>query len=946
MFTGRIVRVRNWAIAAGVLVLAATALTVFVASGPAAAYDSSATWALADGAATSTSPSGLVTTVTRTGDVALSGHQSFASTNAPASSEYDPNISMQTDALRWSAGAGCFADGTCVPTGTNQVGTITVTFSEPVRNPALHFEGIGAITGTAATGNTVFSSTYTLVSATSDGATLGAVSSGASDLTVANGDTITTGSPLPNTACDSVAAPAESTAGCGTVHVNGTVTQLTFDVGIKLTQIRTTGLNTTSGDAVGLAVSFDQNSSTAPASYDQGAVTEHDNGDLALGTAIGPGGNALSSWPSLTTAMIGAKYSVRVPISGASRAGVVCGYLDFAHTGNFSAGEDAACSAFAAGDRAVTLAWTVPADLTAGITYARLRAAYDATQAESPTGLASSGEVEDYQVSILPTVTIKTNLPSTTVGTFDRSVNNTVLGGSSTVSAGTVGPSGTGLAKPDVAVPGDIRTAPLALTVSEAPTAGNSFGYAAAVTCVDGLGGVLTQGTSLVQSVSIPQSGKANGAAQNITCTFDTTGVASLALSASASQSASTSVGQSVGYSALVTNTGNAAVTNLTVIDALSKGSLPITCAATSLAPNATTTCIGSPYTATQADVDKGKVVDTATATANAGATTVNSGPSAPAETVINAPSGLSVQLTGRVNGGATVGDIVRWNVVVTNSGLTTVHDLSLSTPTGVAGTCPQTALAPSASVTCSLPAHTVTETESNTGQVTASLVAAGHSVSGPVASTRAVAAVAVASPIPLTGVSELGPTLGRGSGRDARRHRVPADRRPRTQWPARARAGPHDAARLAVAVAALAIIGGLTACTTAKHRSEPAPSSSSSPIPIPTEPAPAQPTSLPTYVQYSVPASVANDADKHKQVQVTGCSSSGSGASATGTVHNTGTQVGQLRHHRVLHQRHRDRGELRDDVGHGRRRPAGRLHRAAHFAAPDKVLCVLVGVS
>jgi hypothetical protein len=63
------------------------------------------------------------------------------------------------------------------------------------------------------------------------------------------------------------------------------------------------------------------------------------------------------------------------------------------------------------------------------------------------------------------------------------------------------------------------------------------------------------------------------------------------------------------------------------------------------------------------------------------------------------------------------------------------------------------------------VPAHTVTETESNTGQVTASLVVAGHSVSGPVASTRAVAAVAVASPIPLTGVSELGPTLGAGSG-------------------------------------------------------------------------------------------------------------------------------------------------------------------------------------
>ncbi len=43
----------------------------------------------------------------------------------------------------------------------------------------------------------------------------------------------------------------------------------------------------------------------------------------------------------------------------------------------------------------------MPAGLTAGLTYARFRLGYTATQVQSPTGKADSGEVEDYAVNLV-----------------------------------------------------------------------------------------------------------------------------------------------------------------------------------------------------------------------------------------------------------------------------------------------------------------------------------------------------------------------------------------------------------------------------------------------------------------------------------------------------------------------------------------------------------------
>ncbi|MGD2205129.1 DUF7507 domain-containing protein, partial [Microbacterium maritypicum] len=80
-----------------------------------------------------------------------------------------------------------------------------------------------------------------------------------------------------------------------------------------------------------------------------------------------------------------------------------------------------------------------------------------------------------------------------------------------------------------------------------------------------------------------------------------------------------TSAGQTIGYSFLVTNTGNVTLTDVSVDETAftGTGTAPVvTCpaGAASLAPGADVTCTAS-YVVTQADLDSGGVSNTATAT-------------------------------------------------------------------------------------------------------------------------------------------------------------------------------------------------------------------------------------------------------------------------------------------------------------------------------------------
>ena len=159
-----------------------------------------------------------------------------------------------------------------------------------------------------------------------------------------------------------------------------------------------------------------------------------------------------------------------------------------------------------------------------------------------------------------------------------------------------------------------------------------------------------------------------------------------------------TGLGDRITWSLLVTNTGTVTVHGVAIVDVKS-GSM--TCAATSLAPGASTTCTAAaPYTITQPDVDAGVVDNTATATGvDPGGAPVTS-PPASVSTPVATMSGLSLvkqaavfDVNGdRVNG---LGDTISWTFRVTNTGSTTLTALAVDDPVAGAVTCPVTTLAP-----------------------------------------------------------------------------------------------------------------------------------------------------------------------------------------------------------------------------------------------------------
>jgi hypothetical protein len=134
-------------------------------------------------------------------------------------------------------------------------------------------------------------------------------------------------------------------------------------------------------------------------------------------------------------------------------------------------------------------------------------------------------------------------------------------------------------------------------------------------------------------------------------------------------------VGETIAYSYLVTNTGNVTLKTVSVDDP-TLGS--VTCpapAAPGLAPGGSETCTGdTPHTVTQADVDAGKVVDTAT---SSGVSTQNipGTPSAPIHG--DCPLHRNADRVDREVGGGhpdgrpsrlKVGDKVAYSYVVTNT--------------------------------------------------------------------------------------------------------------------------------------------------------------------------------------------------------------------------------------------------------------------------------------
>ncbi|TQF04513.1 hypothetical protein E6W39_22640 [Kitasatospora acidiphila] len=382
------------------------------------------------------------------------------------------------------------------------LGTLRLTFSRPVRNPRLHLSGLaGTVGGT----------------------------SSALRLTVTGG---TPSAPAPAarspwrgwTVADGAFAPAaeDGTADAtldpaGSLELDGTFTTATLRV-----DRRDTAAPGSSAAPPALhpavTVTVDEALGSAPASYGDAS---HVISDLFLGSdAIGPAprtglanrsrhpqpappqrvlefrpGRAehTANDPALSfpaSVQAGRYYDVTVPVSPGRAGATLAGWIDFRHEGRFDSAERAQVEV-APGAGSATLEWLVPADVSSGDTWARLRIARDPAQVVAPDGPADAGEVEDQAVHLRVTAA-KPEITSPVAGTRtsdqkpDVKGDSGVPGGSVLVRDGAtplcqapVAKDGSWDCRPDMPLaPGDHHLAPVQAGGNGTAEAGAPVGLA------------------------------------------------------------------------------------------------------------------------------------------------------------------------------------------------------------------------------------------------------------------------------------------------------------------------------------------------------------------------------------------------------------------------------------------------------------------------------------
>jgi uncharacterized repeat protein (TIGR01451 family) len=170
-------------------------------------------------------------------------------------------------------------------------------------------------------------------------------------------------------------------------------------------------------------------------------------------------------------------------------------------------------------------------------------------------------------------------------------------------------------------------------------------------------------------------------------------------------------VGSVLDYEYVVTNTGNVALSGpVTVAD----NGTTVSCPSLTrpLAPGESTTCTSS-YTVTQADVDAGRVTNTATATVN-GRT---SEPSVVSLDPVQVRS-LSLVKSATPESYGAAGDTIHYSYTVTNTGNVTLAGPVTVTDSLAEVSCPAGGLAPNASTTCTA-AYTTTSHDASADSVT-----------------------------------------------------------------------------------------------------------------------------------------------------------------------------------------------------------------------------------
>jgi len=320
----------------------------------------------------------------------------------------------------------CPANSIC-----NDRGTLTLSFGQPVKNPVFSFAGWGGRSdGTSW-------SEMTLSQADINAGVTMSKLSGTNILVSPDGTFVGDNGAPSDVSCRGGAV-------CGSLQLNGTISSVSFIV-----QMQTSG-GTGYLDAWNLTASMAEDFGLVPTTYETSGVASHGVGELRLGATVEAdqasalyattNADSVPRWTSLATNakkddgvaawvnsptitfVSGSSYSTTVALAGVERTANLCAWIDFNRDEYFAFSERACATDPTVGATSATLTWTVPTDVGAGLTYARVRLSYDTIT--DATGKLGTGEVEDYSM-LLPSSSLPSGVNDASINGQD--VNQTIL---------------------------------------------------------------------------------------------------------------------------------------------------------------------------------------------------------------------------------------------------------------------------------------------------------------------------------------------------------------------------------------------------------------------------------------------------------------------------------------------------------------------------------------
>jgi uncharacterized repeat protein (TIGR01451 family) len=194
---------------------------------------------------------------------------------------------------------------------------------------------------------------------------------------------------------------------------------------------------------------------------------------------------------------------------------------------------------------------------------------------------------------------------------------------------------------------------------------------------------------------------------EEVTCTYANHFVAAphLSITKTATESSYSAVGNVIHYSIVATNDGNVSLSKVTISDPNATGLSCTPANGSSLAPGASMTCMAT-HTIVQADLDAGHYLNQACVSST------TAGSNSPCSSVDTPASKLLLTKTATESTYAAVGDVIHYTIVATNSGQTTLSNVTVTDTLAALGTCTPangSSLAPGASMTCTA-THTITQ--------------------------------------------------------------------------------------------------------------------------------------------------------------------------------------------------------------------------------------------